>query len=167
MAETRLEQPPRRALAEVDWVLIAVVAALVLLAYFTLMNHVYLYPFNNLAAAGPLLASSLVAWFQFIIFVGLLLTRRGWSVFVALVIAGVWLAMQIQQWYLPYVFGSGPTHWFFERGYHATLKVLPPLAASPVTPDLQHNILQLLSFVVLVTAVFAFAEVTQGVKRKT
>lgn len=68
-----------------DWASVAVGAALLMLLYLTLTNHVNLYPLNNLAAVDSLWPSTLVAWAQFAIFIGLILTRRRWLTFAALI----------------------------------------------------------------------------------
>lgn len=151
----------KRGLAEkssLDWASVAVGSALLMLLYFTVSNHVDLYPLNNLAEAGPLWPSTLAGWTQFVIFIGLVLTRRPLLTFAALVISIVWLSLQFRQWYIPYLFGKGNTDWFIEHGYDATMKILPAISGRVVTPDLQHNILQLLSAVVIFTAVKAFLQ---------
>ena len=85
--------------------------------------------------------------------------------FAALVISIVWLSLQFRQWYIPYLFGKGNTDWFIEHGYDATMKILPAISGRVVTPDLQHNILQLLSAVVIFTAVKAFLQSRRNVPR--
>lgn len=139
-----------------DWTRIAVGVALLMLTYLTLTNHVSLYPLNNLAAVDSLWPSTLVAWAQFAIFIGLIITRRPLLTFAALIFSVVWLSLQFNQWYVPYLFGMGDTTWFLENGYDATIKILPSITGRVVTPDLQHNILQFLSAVIIVVAVFAF-----------
>lgn len=150
-SESRLRTAP-------DWTRIAIVTALLMLTYLTVTNHVSLYPLNNLAAVDSLLPSTLVAWAQFAVFIALILTRRPLLVFTALIFSVVWLALQFNQWYIPYLFGMGDTGWFLENGYDATLKVLPAITGSVVTPDLQHNILQVLSASIIVFAVLAFRQ---------
>lgn len=149
--------------SSIDWARVAIGAALVMLLYFTVTNHVDLYPLNNLAEAGPQWPSTLAGWIQFVIFIGLLFLGHRLAVFAALIVSVVWLALQFRQWYLPYLFNLGPTDWFFEHGYAETLKVLPPISGHVVTPDLQHNILQLLSATIVFTAVMAFR---QSLRRK-
>lgn len=145
-----------------DWTRIAVGLALLMLTYLTLTNHVRLYPLNNLAATDSLWPSTLIAWAQFAIFIGLILTRRPFLTFAALIFSIVWLALQFNQWYVPYLFGMGDTAWFFENGYDATLKILPSLPRRVVTPDLQHNVLQFLSALVIVSAALALRRSRNG-----
>lgn len=141
-----------------DWTRVAVAVTLLMLTYLTLTNHVSLYPLNNLAAVDSLWPSTLVAWAQFAIFIGLIITRRPLLTFSALIFSVVWLALQFNQWYVPYLFGMGDTTWFLENGYSATIKILPAITGRVVTPDLQHNILQFLSAMIIVTAVLAFRQ---------
>lgn len=150
-----------------DWTRIAVAAALLMLAYLTLTNHVSLYPLNNLAAVDSLWPSTIVAWAQFAIFIGLIVTRRPLLKFSALIFSIVWLALQFNQWYVPYLFGMGDTAWFLENGYDATLKILPAITGRVVTPDLQHNILQILSAGIITAAVLAFRQSRKGHSEQT
>lgn len=139
----------------IDWTRAAIGLALLMLAYFTITNHVELYPLNNLGPAGSQWPSTLAGWGLFSVFILLMATRRRWATFAALVIAVVWISLQFRQWYLPYLFNIGPVDWYFAHGYSETLKVLPPIPGHDVTPDLQHNILQLLSLSVVGASIMA------------
>lgn len=165
MKSMTMEAPLRRksSTSTTNWSRVAIGAAIVMLLYFSVTNHVDLYPLNNLKEAGSQWPSTIVGWIQFVIFIGLLLTGRRLAVLAALIISLVWLALQFRQWYLPYLFNLGPTDWYFEHGYTETIKILPAISGHAVTPDLQHNILQLLSATVLFTAVMAYR---QSQKRK-
>jgi hypothetical protein len=125
-----------------------------LLIYFILTNHVDLRPLNNLTAAGIQLPSTLMAVLPFsLVLFGLAQNRRAW-IYLGWIWSMVWLALQIRQWWVPYFFGPTFIHenfaWYFQHGYTETLKILP-IAQSRPTPDLQHNILQLLSLAVVLT----------------
>ncbi|HLT57162.1 MAG: hypothetical protein LOD91_00610 [Limnochordales bacterium] len=139
----------------IDWTRLSIGLALLMLVYFTITNHVDLYPLNNLGPAGPQWPSTLAGWIQFVIFIALMATRRRLAVLAALVIAVVWISLQFRQWYFPYLFNIGPVDWYFHHGYADTLKVLPPIPGHAVTPDLQHNLLQLLSLSVAAAAIMA------------
>jgi hypothetical protein len=69
----------------------------------------------------------------------------------------VWLAPQVAQWWVPYLFGLHPLtqdggQWYWDSGYADTLHLLPG-RADHVVPDAQHNTLQALSLLaaILVT----------------
>lgn len=143
----------------VDWTRVAVALAVLMLLYFTVTNHIDLYPLNNLGPAGSQWPSTLAGWTQFSIFVVLMVTRRRLAVVAALVISVVWISLQFRQWYLPYLFNLGPTDWYFAHGYAETMKILPAISGHAVTPDLQHNILQLLSLLIVFSSVMAVRQV--------
>lgn len=133
------EWPARRA---------AIVAVALMLGYFALDNHVPLYPWNNLTAAGSQWPSTLAGWIPGLFTLWAL--RRGsrlgitigagWTV--------VWFLLQLRQWWLPYLLGPTPMHqdfrWYWEGGYAQTLHVLPARGSRPV-PDVEHLVLQALS----------------------
>lgn len=162
-----MEKHVLREKAAPDWSRMAVGVALLMLTYLTVTNHVSLYPLNNLAAVDSLWPSTLVAWAQFAFFIGLMLTRRPLATVAALVFSIVWLALQVNQWYVPYLLGMGDTSWFLENGYDATLKILPAMAGRVVTPDLQHNILQLLSATIIFTAIMAVRQSRERLSVRT
>jgi hypothetical protein len=65
----------------------------------------------------------------------------------------VWLALQIRQWWIPYLFGPTALHrdfgWYFAHGYDRRTKILPSIDDRPI-PDAQHLVLQALSLVVAI-----------------
>ena len=134
--------------------LTASIAIGLLLIYFIATNHVDLAPFNNLAAAGSQLPSTLIAVIPFgMVLLGLRLEKGRW-IYAGWIWSMVWLLLQIRQWWLPYLFGPTFLHenfaWYFQHGYAETIKLVPLIDRRP-TPDLQHNILQVLSLGVVLT----------------
>lgn len=141
-----------------DWSRVAVGAALVMLGYFTLINHVDVYPLNNLSEAGSQWSSTLAGWVQFTIFSALIATRHRVAVFASLVISVVWLVLQFVQWWVPYLSGRGDHSWYTENGYDETWRILPSIQDHVVIPDLQHNVLQLLSLGIIAAATAALIQ---------
>jgi hypothetical protein len=143
---------------ETDWIRIAITSQFVMLSYFTIDNHVDLYPWNNLRSPAAELPSTLAGWIPFLLIMLTFAFRIRWGMLIGTVYTYVWLLLQIRQWWIPYLFGPTPLHrdfsWYYAHGYTETLKVLPPRGDHPI-PDLQHLILQLLSLVVVVTATVA------------
>lgn len=134
--------------------LTASIAIGLLLIYFIATNHVDLAPFNNLAAAGSQLLSTLLAVIPFgMVLLGLRLEKGRW-IYAGWIWSMVWLLLQIRQWWLPYLFGPTFLHenfaWYFQHGYAETIKLVPVIDGRP-TPDLEHNILQVLSLGVVLT----------------
>ena len=134
--------------------LTASIAIGLLLIYFIATNHVDLAPFNNLAAAASQLLSTLIAVIPFgMVLLGFRLEKGRW-IYAGWIWSMVWLLLQIRQWWLPYLFGPTFLHenfaWYFQRGYAETIKLVPVIDGRP-TPDLEHNILQVLSLGVVLT----------------
>jgi hypothetical protein len=140
---------------ETDWIRIAIASQLVMLIYFTLDNHIDLYPWNNLRSPAAELPSTLAGWIPFLLIMSAFALRVRWGMLVGTIYSYVWLLLQIRQWWIPYLFGPTALHrdfsWYYEHGYTETLKILPPIGDHPI-PDLQHMCLQLLSLLVAVTA---------------
>ena len=145
------EQPEEEAQPErVDWPArrAAIAALALMLAYFAIDNHVPLYPWNNLASAGPQLPSTLAGWIPGLFTMWALARGSRWGITFGAGWTVVWSLLQVRQWWLPYLFGPTPLHqefgWYWERGYAQTLHILPARALRPV-PDVEHIVLQLLS----------------------
>ena len=135
------------------WSLAASIAIGLLLIYFIITNHVDLAPLNNLAA-GSQLPSTLMAVIPFgMVLLGLRLEKGRW-IYAGWIWSMVWLLLQIRQWWQPYLFGPTFLHetfaWYFQHGYAETIKLVSVINGRP-TPDLQHNILQVLSLGVVLT----------------
>lgn len=139
-----------------SWAAVATIVAM--LTYFIVTNHVDLSPWNNLGVAGPQLASTLSGVIPFAIIATVFAIRIPWLMLVGMIYAWVWLLLQIQQWWIPYVFGETRLHrsfvWYVEGGYNETVSLLPEIAGRPV-PDAQHLVLELLSLLVVITTTTA------------
>jgi hypothetical protein len=135
----RLDWPARRA---------AIVALVLMLAYFAIDNHVPLYSWNNLPSAGPQWASTLAGWIPGLFTMWALARGCRWGITFGTGWILVWTLLQVRQWWLPYLFGPTPLHrdfgWYWEGGYAQTLHIVPARGLRPV-PDVEHIVLQLLS----------------------
>lgn len=140
------------------WIRIAIAAQIAMLVYFSVDNHLNLYPWNNLRTPASELPSTLAGWIPFLLIMSAFALRWRWGMLVGSAYSYVWLLLQIRQWWIPYLFGTTVLHrdfgWYYEHGYTETLKVLPSIADRP-TPDLQHMVLQLLSLAVVVSTTIA------------
>ena len=119
----------------------AIASQLVILIYFTIDNHVDVYPWNNLRSPSAELPSTLAGWIPFLATMAVFALRLRWARLVGTVCACVGQLLQIRQLWVPYFFGSTRLHrdfsWYYEHGYAETLKVLPQFADRPL-PDVQH-----------------------------
>lgn len=124
-------------------------AILLMLAYVVVTNHLPLYPWNNLVSPQ---GASTAACGPFLIYAAALLFGWRWLMLIGTGHIVVWLALQLRQWWLPYLLGPTPIHrdfsWHAAHGYDRTLKLLPVVEGRPV-PDAQHLVLQLISLVVM------------------
>ncbi|MGZ3271901.1 MAG: hypothetical protein ACXU71_13130 [Croceibacterium sp.] len=125
------------------WNWIASGSIVVMLAYFVVDNHVDLYPWNNLTTSQ--LPSTLAALIPFGVYATAFALGVRWLMLVGTVHSYVWLALQIRQWWIPYLFGPTALHrdfgWYFANGYDRTIKILPEIDDRPI-PDAQHLVLQ-------------------------
>ena len=163
-SETLLTRRPSRT----SLVYAAATTQAVLIAYFTVQNHVPLAPWNNLEAAGPQLRSTLVGVLPGLGVLAALLVGGPRAQRVAAAWCWLWFGLQIAQWWVPYRFGVHPLtqdggEWYTDGGYDQTLHLIPP-EAGRVVPDAQHNVLQLLSLLaaILTTWVAARPEMRTG-----
>jgi hypothetical protein len=67
---------------ETDWIRIAITSQLVMLIYFTIDNHVYLYPWNNLRSPAAELPSTLSGWIPFFLIMLAFAFRMRWGMLV-------------------------------------------------------------------------------------
>ncbi len=80
--------------------------------------------------------------------------RRGsiWLAGLALTLDAVWLWMQIQSWWVPYVLGT-PREWQIKYAQGPTTKVLPSFGRH-LAPDGMHFVIHLLLVLAIVTTMF-------------
>ena len=139
--------------------LVAVGIQILAAGYLQLVEWVSLFPWNDLSKGNAqekldiaiLGGQALVAFWYVRQRVGLMIV--GWLAY------AVWLYLQIDSWWRPYLFGGrtvGP-NWYFAKTY----KFLPQIGERP-TPDADHVLLQLLLLAVLVSAAVAIWRTTQS-----
>lgn len=138
---------------------VAVVAQLVATAYLQIVEWVPLFPWNDIRRGNgqemldiAMLAPQLLLVLAFV--------RRSRAGMIAgLVAYAGWLVLQIESWWVPYLFGTrtvGPRWWFAD-----TYKFLPQIDARP-TPDANHIVLQFILVAVLVTGFGALRAVQRS-----
>jgi len=126
----------------------AVVAIAAMLAWFAVTNHVDLFPLNDLELAGDQTTSTLSGAVPFgLAMVTVLVFPRWYVAAFWAVYSYVWLALQLQTWWVPYLFGGARDHW---ARYQRTIHVLPEIGGR-MGPDLQHLVLEALSLIAAVT----------------
>ena len=84
-------------------------------------------------------------------------TRRNvWFAFLTIILDLVWLAMQIQSWWIPYIFGAR-LRWQIQYAHGPTTKVLPSFG-SHVAPDGMHFVITVLLVAGITTAVYGIRQ---------
>jgi hypothetical protein len=86
-----------------------------------------------------------------------------WLAIVALTLDVVWLGMQIQSWWLPYILGTDRT-WQLEYAKGPTTKVLPSFGHH-VAPDGLHFVIHVLLVAALMTGVAALRQIKLAQRR--
>jgi hypothetical protein len=85
-----------------------------------------------------------------------------WSGIAALVVDTVWLAMQIQSWWIPYIFGTD-REWQLQYAKGPTTKVFPSFGHH-VAPDGMHFLIHVLLVAALITGVSGLRQL-KGARR--
>lgn len=80
-----------------------------------------------------------------------------WSAVAALTLDVVWLGMQIQSWWLPYIIGTH-TKWQLEYAQGPTTKVLPSFG-NHVAPDGMHFVIHALLVAALMTGMAGLRQI--------
>ena len=128
--------------------LLAQVVTSLMLVYFFLINHVRLSRFNNITRLGTQWRSTAVGLIPGILIIATLAFSNDLEAALGAGWLWLWFALQIRQWWVPYLFGQTALHrdfrWYVAGGYDKTIRLLPERAGRP-SPDLQHLILQILT----------------------
>ena len=92
--------------------------------------------------------------------------KRGsfWSAVAALTLDVVWLGMQIQSWWLPYIIGTD-VKWQLDYAQGPTTKVLPSFG-NHVAPDGMHFVIHALLVAGLMTGVAGLRQIKLAPRRE-
>lgn len=125
-------------------------------------------PFVTSVAAGDVAWSDFGILFAFLspFLLFLLAYWRRWLWLMWLGAGGyaVWLYLQIQTWWVPYLFGADE-HWkaTYERVFGGTTKVLPSFG-NHLAPDAMHLTIQLLLIVIVASTIVGLVQVQRSGK---
>jgi hypothetical protein len=135
---------------------VAVAAQLVLLAYLQFIEWVDVFPWNDIRRGNgqEMLDIGIgIAMLGFIF-----ATWRRWraGIILSVLFYGAWLGLQIQTFWIPYVFGASE-RWarIHARNFAETVQWLPS-EGNHLPPDASHFVLQLLLVVTLIVMLLAF-----------
>jgi len=128
--------------------LLAQLLTSLMLVYFFLINHLRLSPFNNITRLGTQWRSTVVGLIPGLLVIATLGSSNRLKTTLGAGWLWLWFALQIRQWWVPYLFGQTVLHrdfrWYVAGGYDKTSRLLPQRVGRP-SPDLQHLILQILT----------------------
>ena len=150
------------------WLTASLVAQVILAAYFQVVVWFPLGSWNDqpgkrlitLFSEGQALA---VLGFAFTMLLPLLLfalaywKRWIWLIWLGLVGYGVWAVLEIQSWWIPWIFGADQRALSNQKFLQKTYKVFPSSIGHPA-PDGMHFVLDLLIFFVVVTIALGLLE---------
>ena len=99
-----------------------------------------------LAMLLPVLLFALAIWKRWV-----------WLMWLGLIGYGIWAVLEIQSWWIPWIFGADQRALNNQRFLQRTYKVIPSSIGRPA-PDGMHFVLSLLLFLVVITIAFALLE---------
>jgi len=134
----------------------------ILFAYYQLIEWVDLFPWNDIRRGNGQATLDLVVAGIMLVLILVTIRRVWWAMGIASALYGLWLYLQIQSWWLPYLQGASPG-WkrVYGRFFGETVKFLPTVG-DHLAPDACHIVLQLLIVSALVTTGLA---VLSGLRR--
>lgn len=156
---------------------ISLVTQFLLAVYFQMINWFSLGPWNDQPGFGPLINSVVLGkaeWsdigfvcaflLPFLLFLLAYWRRWNWLMWVGAVGYSAWLYLQIQTWWVAYLFGASE-HWqeIYHRVFAHTTKILPSFG-NHLAPDAMHLTIQLLLFVIVTSLIVGLVQI-QRVKK--
>jgi hypothetical protein len=158
-----------------DWLRVSFVTQIALMIYFQLVQWIPLGSWNyqpgfepliiraihrqleirDVAGVGIFALPVLLFWFA-------RLKRITWLVWIGLLGYAAWLALEIQTWWIAYIFGASDA-WLkiYQRVFSQSTKILPSFGRH-LAPDGMHLFLQLLLAVIVISTSLALVELSRA-----
>jgi hypothetical protein len=142
---------------------ISLATQFLLAVYFQIINWFPLGLWNYQPGFVPLINSRMIEWgdvgvdclflLPFLLFSLAYWRNWKWLMWVGVAGYGGWLFLQIQTWWIPYIFGASD-RWeaTYRRVFARTTQILPSYG-SHLAPDGMHLVIQILLVVILVTLI--------------
>ena len=156
---------------------ISLAAQFLLAIYFQMVNWFSLGSWNDQPGFVPMLSSLISGRMQwedagilgmfllpFLLFALAYWRRWNWLMWVGAIGYSVWLYLQIQTWWIPYLFGASK-NWqeIYHRVFSHTTKILPSFG-NHLAPDALHLTIQLLLFVIVTNSITGLVQIRQTKK---
>jgi hypothetical protein len=141
-----------------DFFKVAIAFQILLFIYFEGTTLVQLYPWNDLSKYSnqEKIIEATVNGIIIIFCMGLFITQIKWLMIISVIFWFVFLFMQILTWWMPYLTGKHLKQFpktLYETHFKNTLKLLPPIK-DHIIPDVQHNVLQIISLITFILSAF-------------
>jgi hypothetical protein len=154
------------------WVKVSLVIQIILAAYFQVVLCFPLGSWNDqpgkrlitLLSEGQafaVLSFALVMLLPVLLFALSFWKRRGWLMWVGLMGYSVWAPLQIQSWWIPWIFGADQRALSNQKFLQRTYKIFSSTIGHPA-PDAMHFVLDLLLFSAVVTIALGILEARCG-----
>lgn len=142
-----------------DYYYVALVLQILLFLYFEVTTLVPLFPWNDLSkySRKEKFTEAIANGLIILLCIGLFATKIKWLMAISVMFYLVFLVMQILTWWMPYLTGIHLKQFprsLYESHFKNTIKWLPPVKGH-IIPDAQHNVLQLISILTLITSSIA------------
>lgn len=153
---------------------ISLAAQFLLAIYFQMVNWFSLGSWNDQPGFVPMLSSLISGRMQwedagslgmfllpFLLFALAYWRRWNWLMWVGAFGYSVWLYLQIQTWWIPYLFGASK-NWqeIYHRVFAHTTKILPSFG-NHLAPDAMHLTIQLLLLVIVTNSITGLLQIRQ------
>ncbi len=158
---------------------ISLAAQFLLAVYFQMINWFSLGLWNYQPGSIPMfssISSGKIQWgdvgilcaflLPFLLFIIAYRRRWNWLMWTGVVGYSVWLYLQVQTWWVPYLFGASQ-HWqeIYHRVFAHSTKILPSFG-NHLAPDAMHLTIQLLLIVIVVYSIVGLIQVQRSNKSK-
>jgi hypothetical protein len=146
----------------ISYLRISLAAQLLLAIYFQMIIWFSLGLWNYQPGFVPLLSSDKIKLgnivmvnaylLPFLIFSFAYWRQWKWLMWAGTIGYGVWLYLQFQTWWIPYLFGASP-HWqeIYNRVFAHSTKILPSFG-NHLAPDAMHLTIQLLLIIIVISS---------------
>lgn len=158
---------------------ISLVTQFLLAGYFQIVNWFSLGSWNYQPGFVPMfssVASGKLLWgdvgilsmflLPFLLFALAYLKRWNWLMWVGALGYTIWLYLQVQTWWVPYLFGASK-NWqeIYHRVFARSTKILPSFG-NHLAPDAMHLTIQLLLFVIVISTIVGLVQIQQSKKSR-
>ncbi len=139
-----------------DIFLWAVILQVIMFFYFEVTTLINLFPWNDLSKYSykERILEATVNGIIIIIGLALFVSKVKWLMVISASLWFAFLLMQLLTWWMPYLTGRHLKQFpkeLYDTHFQETIKVLPPIK-NHIIPDVQHNILQMITLATFVTS---------------